>query len=279
MMNFISCEAEYQNADIVIFGAPFDGTASNRPGSRYAPAAMRQESYAIETYSPYCDKDLEDLAIHDSGDLDLPFGNSAKIVETIQQYTEKLLADNKIPIMLGGEHLVTLGSVKALHLKYPNLHIIHFDAHTDLRDDYMGEKLSHATVIRRCHDILGDKKIYQFGIRSGMREEFEWAKIHTSLQKFDFTGLDEAVAKIGDNPVCFTLDLDILDSSEFCGTGTPEAGGVTFTQLREAIEKMRKLNIVAADVVELAPNLDPSNVSTALACKILRELLLNIGGK
>ena len=276
-MNFIGCDFEYNAADIVLFGAPFDGTASNRPGSRFAPAAIRAESYGIETYSPYVDKDLTDLRIHDGGDLDLPFGNPAKMVDIIEQYTAKLLSDGKLPVMLGGEHLVTLGAAKAVYEKYPDLHIIHFDAHTDLRDSYMGEKLSHATVIRRCWDFVGDGRIFQFGIRSGEREEFQWARTHTTLRKFDFVGLDEMIEALADKPVYFTLDLDVVDPSEFCGTGTPEAGGVSFTALREAIEKLGKLNIVAADIVELAPQLDTSGASTALACKVLREMLLGAG--
>ena len=276
-MNFISCTHEYTNADIVLFGAPFDGTASNRKGSRLAPAAMREESHQIETYSPYCDKDLEDLRIHDGGDLELLSENSEKMVDIIEEYTSKIVTDGKLPVMLGGEHLVTLGAAKAVFAKYPDLHLIHFDAHTDLRDDYLSEKLSHATVIRRCWDFLGNDRIYQFGIRSGLREEFEWAKTHTRLQKFNLAGLEGVIANLADKPICLTIDLDVIDPSEFCGTGTPEAGGVSFTALREAIEKMSKLNIVAADLVELAPALDPSGASTALACKVLREMLLNIG--
>ncbi|MCL2838039.1 MAG: agmatinase [Oscillospiraceae bacterium] len=278
-MKFIGCDCDYQAADIVVFGAPFDGTASNRPGSRYAPGAMRQESEAIETYSPYVDKDICDLRICDDGDLELPFGNLANVVDIIEECAAKVLSGGKLPVMLGGEHLVTLGAAKAVFAKHPDLCMIHFDAHTDLRDDYLGEKLSHATVIRRCWDFLGNDKIYQFGIRSGLREEFEWAKKHTTLQKFDFGGLDEVISKLGDKPVYLTIDLDVVDPSEFCGTGTPEAGGVSFTALREAIEKMGKLNIVAADLVELAPQLDASGASTALACKVLRELLLSVGSE
>jgi len=276
-MKFIGCDYEYSSADIIVFGAPFDGTASNRPGSRFAPDAMRAESYGIETYSPYVDKDLEDLKICDAGDLEFPFGNPKLVVRLIEDKVAKMFADDKLPIMLGGEHLVTLGAAKAAFDKYPGLHIIHFDAHTDLRDHYLGEKLSHATVIRRCWDFLGDDRIYQFGIRSGMKEEFEWAKEHTILQKFNLEGLDEAINKLADKPVYLTIDLDVVDPSEFCGTGTPEAGGVTFTALREAIEKMSRLNIVGADLVELAPHLDASGASTALACKVLRELLLCVG--
>ena len=176
--------------------------------------------------------------------------------------------------MLGGEHLVTLGAVEAVAEKYENLHIVHFDAHADLREDYLGERFSHACVMHRCHDIVGDNKIFQFGIRSGEREEFQFAKEHTFMNKFNFDGLKDTVDKLGDAPVYFTLDLDVLDPSQFCGTGTPEAGGVTFMELMKAIKEVSRLNIVGFDVNELCPVYDQSGASTALACKLLREILL-----
>jgi len=278
-MKFIACETEYAAANIVLFGAPYDKTASNRKGARLAPAAMRLESQQIETYSPYVDRDLEDLRICDVGDLDLVEAEPFDVVDIISKWVNIMLSDEKLPIMLGGEHLVTLGAVQAAFEKFPDLCVIHLDAHTDLRDEYPdGEKLSHATVIKRCHDFLGNGRIFQFGIRSGTREEFEWAKSHTHLQRFDFAGFDKVVTKLGGKPIYFTLDIDVLDPSELCGTGTPEAGGVSFTALRELIEKLGKLNIVAADIVELAPQLDASGASTSLACKVLRELLLSVGG-
>lgn len=271
---FISCEASYEEADKVIFGAPFDGTTSFRPGTRFAGKAIRSESFGIETYSPYQDKDLEDYKIFDAGDLELCFGNTEKVLEDIENMTTQILKDNKMPVMIGGEHLVTLGAFRAIYKKYNDINIIHFDAHTDLREEYLGEKLSHASVIRRIWDYVGDGKIYQYGIRSGERDEFYWAKKHTYLNKFNFKGLDKTVEELKDKPVYLTIDLDVLDPSEFCGTGTPEAGGVRFMELLEAILKLKKLNIVGFDMVELSPAYDASGASTAIACKILRELLL-----
>ncbi|MEG0229824.1 MAG: agmatinase [Oscillospiraceae bacterium] len=271
---FIGCDSEYEDANIVVFGAPFDCTTSFRPGTRFASSVIRNESFGIETYSPYQDKDLADYEIFDAGDLELPFGNPQPAIDNISKMTEKILKDNKIPFMVGGEHLVTLGAVKKVYEKYPNLHIIHFDAHTDLRDEYLGSRLSHASVIKRCHDLIGDNKIFQFGIRSGEREEFLWAEKHTHLCKFNFDSLNYAIEKIKNGPCYFTLDLDILDPSVFPGTGTPEAGGVTFIQLLEAIIKISKLNIVGVDVNELCPVYDQSGSSTATACKLIREILL-----
>ena len=273
---FIGCESNYADADIVLYGAPFDSTTSYRPGARFGPAAMRHESYGLETYSPYQDKDLTDIKVFDSGDMELCFGSSESALKDIEARAETILQDGKFPLLLGGEHLVTLGAVRAAAHKYPAMHIIHFDAHADLRQDYLGAELSHACVLRRCHDILGDGRIHQFCIRSGDREEFMFAKTHTDMHKFDFSGLEALAAELCRTqvPVYLTVDLDCLDPSCFPGTGTPEAGGMTFMQLLNAILTVSKTNIIGADVNELAPMLDASGVSTAMACKVLRELLL-----
>ena len=276
---FIGCESDYGDADMVIFGAPFDSTTSYRPGARFGSSAMRHESFGLETYSPYQNRDLTDYKIFDGGDLELCFGNSKTALADIENCTEHILADHKIPVLLGGEHLVTLGSVQAVYKKYPEMHILHFDAHADLRDEYLGEPLSHACVMRRCHDLLGDGRIHQFCIRSGEREEFLFAKAHTDFHPFDFTGLEPLVCALEESrtPVYLTIDMDSLDQSVFPGTGTPEAGGVSFQQILKAIVSAGRLNIVGADVNELAPMLDASGASTAAACKVLRELLLSIG--
>lgn len=271
---FLGCDNEYGESGIVVFGAPFDSTTSFRPGTRFASRTMRGESYGLETYSPYQDKDLEDLAIFDGGDLELCFGDTEKALAAIESYTTRVLRDNKRPVMIGGEHLVTLGAVRAVARKYPELHVVHFDAHADLRDDYLGITLSHATVLHRVWDIIGDGRIYQFGIRSGERSEFQWGNDHVTTQKFNFKGLAEVIEKLQGQPVYFTLDLDVLDPSVFPGTGTPEPGGVSFIELLEAIQQVSRLNLVGCDINELSPVYDQSGASTAVACKVLRELLL-----
>ena len=273
---FIGCDHDYDESDIVLFGVPFDGTTSYRPGTRFASAEIRNESYGIETYSPYLDKDLMDIKVFDAGDLEFGFGNTEKVLTAVEGMTRMILDDNKKPVMIGGEHLVTLGSVRAVAKKYPGVHILHFDAHADLRYDYLGEKLSHACVMRRCHEIIGDDRIYQFGIRSGDREEFAWAKDHVFMQKFNLDRLDAVIEILRDKPVYLTIDLDVLDPSIFPGTGTPEAGGVSFMELLNALNKVFKLDIVAADITELSPALDQSGTSTAVACKLLREILLQL---
>ena len=273
---FIGCDNSYEESKIVLFGAPFDSTTSFRPGTRFASKAMRSESFGIETYSPYQDGDLEDFAVFDSGDLELPFGNTQRVLDQIEEHTAEILKDGKIPCMIGGEHLVTLGAMRAVVKQYPDVHIIHFDAHADLREDYLEERFSHATVLHRVWDLVGDGKIFQFGIRSGDRSEFVWAQDHVFTNKFNFHGLKEIVDQLKEKPVYFTLDLDVLDPSVFPGTGTPEAGGVSFQELLEAMIQVSHLNIVGFDVNELSPVYDQSGSSTAMACKVLRELLIAV---
>lgn len=278
---FIGCDASFEEAEIVLFGAPFDSTTSYRPGARFGSAAMRHESFGLETYSPYQDKDLTDYKIFDSGDLELCFGSSEYALKEIEERASLIINHGKLPVLIGGEHLVTLGSVRAAVKEWKDLHIIHFDAHADLREDYLGASLSHACVMRRCHELLGDGRIHQFCIRSGDREEFRFAGQHTDMHKFDFSGLSELVTELKEKkvPVYFTIDLDCLDPSIFPGTGTPEAGGVSFMELLNAMLLVSQTNVVAADVNELAPMLDTTGVSTATAGKVLRELLLSLLGK
>ena len=260
---FIGCDDEYEESKIVLFGAPFDGTTSYRPGTRFASSHMRNESYGIETYSPYLDLDLVDIQIFDGGDLELPFGDTEKVLQIIENYTEKIIKDDKIPFMIGGEHLVTLGTVKAIAKHYPELHIIHFDAHADLRDEYMNVKLSHATVMRRCWEIVGDNRIFQFGIRSGDKEEFIWGKNHVYTNKFNLSGVETLEEKLIDKPVYLTIDLDVIDPSEFPATGTPEAGGVSFKELLAAIYSLSKFNILSGHG-RIIPPYDNSGISQHL---------------
>ena len=274
----IGCDKPYREADTVLFGAPYDSTTSFRPGTRFGPSAMRQESFGIETYSPAQDKDLvDDAKVFDSGDLELPFGAPEPALKMIEERAARILEDGKRPVLLGGEHLVTLGAFRAVQKKYPNVVIIHFDAHADLREDYLGNPLSHACVLRRCHDLIGDGRIFQFGIRSGTREEFAFMRAgHVTTEPFTSTTLAKVVKSIPKKtPVYLTIDMDVLDPSEFPGTGTQEAGGFSYLQLLADMRLIcSKLNVVAMDNVELSPGLDPTGRSTALACKFLRECLL-----
>ena len=254
-VNFIGCDAEYEEAQVVLFGAPFDSTTSFRPGTRFAGQAVRNDSYGLEIYSPYQDKELPENIIYDCGDLEMAVGSPEMALDQIESCVAEIVQDGKIPFMIGGEHLVTLGSLRAVAEKYPDLHIIHFDAHTDLRQDYLGVRLSHACVIRRCWEVLeesgnkADGRIHQFG-------------------------------KIGDAPVYFTVDLDVMDPSVFPGTGTPEPGGTDFLTVMRSVTKVcEKVNLIGGDVNELCPPCDPTGASTAVACKIIREMLIAIAGR
>ena len=275
METFIACDKEPLPGSTILFGAPFDSTTSYRPGARFGPGVIRKESDGIETYSPYQDRDLEQAPVMDSGDLVLRIGDTGRALEEIQDRTEQILDLACRPFMLGGEHLVTLGAFRAVHQRYPDLHIIHFDAHADLREDYLGVQLSHACVLRRCWELIGDGRIHQFGIRSGDRQEFEWGKQHLYTRLFDFEGLEETLRQLENKPVYFTLDLDVLDPSVFPGTGTPEPGGISFELLRHAATLVcSRAQVVGCDVNELSPPYDPSGISAAAACKIIREMLL-----
>ncbi|QLY40909.1 agmatinase [Hujiaoplasma nucleasis] len=275
-LSFQSCDKEYEESSVVLFSAPLDTTTSYRPGTRFAGNAIRVESIGIEWYSPYKDMDLKDYKTADIGDLEIPMGDVKTSLDTIYNTSKNILKDHKKVMMIGGEHLVTYPVVKAYHEVYPDLKIIHLDAHTDLRDEFLGMKLSHATVIKRCYDILGDNRIYQFGIRSGYKHEFQFAKDgHTYMEKFSIDTLEKIIDEIKDSPVYITIDLDVLDPSVMPGTGTPEPGGISFKEILHATKLFEKLNhVVGADIVELAPKIDPTDVSTAVAAKLLREMIL-----
>lgn len=259
----------YNSSKIVMLGMPFDGTVSYRSGSRFAPEMIRLASWGLETYSPYFDMDLEDASFHDAGDLEFPLGNTYKSLEIIKQNVEQIYKDKKKVFGVGGEHLVTLPTIEAISKFYKELYVVHFDAHTDLRKEYLGEEMSHSAVMYHIGEIIGFKNLKQIGIRSGTKEEFNI--MHKYKTKLDFP---EQLKKLVNKNVFVSVDLDVLDPSIMSGTGTPEAGGLTFNELMDFFKELKGLNIVGADVVELAPHYDTSGVSTAVATKVIRELLM-----
>ncbi|MBN2693360.1 agmatinase [bacterium] len=273
--NFIGFEADYDESEIVFVGIPYDGTASYRPGTRFAPLAIREASLGLETYSPYQDESIEDLSIHDAGDMILPFGNSERVLAKINEYASKFIDDGKKLFSVGGEHLVTYPLFEAVYKKYPDMLLIHFDAHTDLREQYLGEELSHASVIRLINRTLPNKSIYQFGIRSGEKVEFEYGKNNLNFYPFHVNDANKVLSELpNDVPIYLTVDIDVLDPSVLPGTGTPEPGGVTFLELLVAIKGLKNKNVVAIDLVELSPHYDQSGVSTITASKLVREMIL-----
>lgn len=276
-VTFMAFDKSYHEANIVYFGCPFDGTASFKKGAVKGPEEIREASYGLETYSPYLNLDLEeDTSVIDLGDLSLQLRSIEDVLYEIRNFTKKIVADGKIPLMVGGEHLVTLPVAEILMEKYSDLQIVHLDAHMDLRNEYEEEKLSHATVMRRIFELGRNSTIYQFGIRSGTKDEFNFSRKHCNTTLFNLEGMDKLLSQIGNKPVYVTIDLDVLDPGFFPGTGTQEPGGVSFKELLEGLMCLKGLNLVGADIVELAPLLDPSGVSTACACKVVREMALLI---
>lgn len=267
-----ACE-RLEDADWVIVGLPYDGTCSYRPGTRFGPEAIRAASWGLETYSPIQNRDLEQTAYFDAGELEFPLGNRDAILAMIRQNAQEVLKADKRWLGVGGEHLVTFPVIEAYLEKYPDLAVLHFDAHADLREDYLGEQLSHATVLRRVVDRIGPERLVQIGIRSGPKEEFDWMRQNKTLLESP-EQLPAAMAKLQNRPVFLTIDLDVLDPSIMSGTGTPEPGGMSFTELVQWLTRFSGLNFVGADVVELSPHYDPSGVSTVVAAKVMREVML-----
>lgn len=267
--NWMAQNPDYNSANIVMLGLPFDGTVSYRSGSRFAPEQIRLASWGLEEYSPIFDKELADVNFHDAGDLEFPLGNTYKSLEQIKDNVEDIYKDEKKVFGIGGEHLVTLPEIQAISKYIDNLAIVHFDAHTDLREEYLGEEMSHSAVIRHISNIIGAENIKQIGIRSGMKEEWDFMQQHNTICH-KYSDLDS----IKDKNIFVTVDLDCLDTSIMPGTGTPEPGGMSFNELIGWFKYLKDFNIIGADVVELAPDYDTSGASTAVATKVIRELLM-----
>lgn len=267
--NWIGSVDNYSDSDVVMIGLPFDGTCSYRPGSRFAPERLRIASWGLEDYSPVYDRHLDDVNFYDAGELEFPLGNTQKSMDLIEKNARKIFADNKKYLGIGGEHLVTYPAVKACYEKYKDLAVIHFDAHTDLREDYLGEKLSHASVMRRIGETIGFENIKQIGIRSGLKEEFDLMKQFNTL-----VTMSSDLDAIKNKKIFLTIDVDVLDPAYMPGTGTPEPDGLTYRELALWIQYLKDFDIVGADIVELAPDYDKSEVSTAVVTKIVRDVLM-----
>ncbi len=275
MTGFLGATEQYEDAQAVIIGLPMDFTVSLRPGARTGPQQIRNLSYGLEEYSVYQDKSLHELAFYDAGDVALPFGNVFESLKRIENVAAEIFAQRKFPLFIGGEHLVSYPVVKACYHQYPDLVVLHFDAHADLRREFEGEEESHATVMYKVAELLGPKRLYQFGIRSGIKEEFEYARENTHLFVDElFPALSKAVAEIGASPVYISLDIDVVDPAFAPGTGTPEPGGCTAREIIAAVQAMKQLRVVGMDLVEVSPVNDKSERTAILGAKIIREALL-----
>lgn len=273
---FIGSSSTYDSAEAVIVGVPMDCTVSFKTGSRTGPGIIREMSSGLETYSPYLKGDLKDISLYDHGDLVLHPGNTKESLNTIYNLAAKLFRDEKTPIILGGEHLISLPVIKAAFDRYGHdLILFQFDAHTDLREEYLGERLSHATVIKRCMDFMKGNNIYQFGIRSGLKEEFLLGKRETNFYPFKIIRpLQKIVKTIGGRPLYITLDIDVVDPAYAPGTGTPEPGGCDVKEILETVHIFKGCNIIGMDLVEVMSCGDPAGITGMLAAKIIREVLI-----
>ena len=260
-----------------LFGVPYDGTTSFRPGTRFGPAAIREVSNGLETYCPQLDRDLDDLAFADLGAVDIPFGAPEPVVEAVRESTEAVLNLGLRPLMLGGEHSISSGAVAAVAAQYPDMVMVQLDAHADLRDSWLGSRYSHACAMRRCLEVLPSQQLFQLAIRSGTRTEFEELRSSGRLIA-DIGALAAALDPLQGRPMYLTVDLDWFDPSVLPGTGTPEPGGFFWPDFADLVAVLQQHRLVAADVVELAPQLDSSGVSSVLAAKVTRSLLLLLGG-
>lgn len=275
---FIGSSASYEDSSVVLYGMPMDWTVSFRPGSRFGPNRIRETSIGLEEYSPYLDKHLEDYSYHDAGDMMLPFGNPAKSIEIIQETAFRLFVDGKFPLGIGGEHLVTWPIMQAAYEHDPSVAFIHIDAHTDLREDYEGEPLSHATPVRKICERIGPENVYSYGVRSGEKEEFDYAR--TSGMHFSPFEVAEPLRRdlkeLHGRSVYVSIDIDVLDPAYAPGTGTAEAGGITSKELLEAIHAIAasEVNVIGADIVEISPPYDSGDQTAIAAGKCIREMLL-----
>lgn len=270
---FLGAAREADNAKLILFGCPFDGTTSFRPGTRFGPAAVREVSDALETYCPVLKADLEEVPFFDSGDLNMPPGDVQGSLDMAYRMAAAISSARQIPAAIGGEHLVSLPLVRAAIEAEPDLVVVHFDAHFDLRNQYLGVELSHATVLRRISELSQPSRILHVGQRSGVREEFTQTEL---LGNYCPATVDSKRISdwVGDRPVYVTVDLDVLDPSVFPGTGTPEPGGVSFATLQNWIAGLAGRRWVGWDVVELSPVYDPTGVSSIVAAKIVRTMIL-----
>ncbi|WP_031518004.1 agmatinase [Desulfofalx alkaliphila] len=273
--DFMGSTTNYNEATMVLLGAPMDFTTSFRPGTRQGPRQIRSVSYGLEEYSLYLDKDLANCRYYDAGDVVLPIGHVSESLRRIGEAVAQIVEDKKIPLLLGGEHLVSLPAIEQVAKIHQDLVLLHFDAHADLREDYLGERHSHATVIRRAADLIGGSRVYQFGIRSGTKEEFTYAKQNTNMFVDQvLEPLEKVVGQLQGRPVYVTLDIDVVDPAFAPGTGTPEPGGCTAREILQAVHLLKGVNLVGFDLVEVSPVYDQSERTALLAAKLVREVIL-----
>ncbi|MEE1136266.1 MAG: agmatinase [Methanocorpusculum sp.] len=267
---FADADAEYSSADYVLFGVPFDGTTSFKAGCRDAPLAIRQVSYNIETYLPFYDLEMTDVSVHDMGDMYVECLPDL-MVEQVADAVYDLMKDEKVPIMMGGEHSVTIGAVQTLKPKW----YVVCDAHLDMQDEYRGSPFNHDCVTARVSEAVSN--IVIIGARSGCKEEFEFARENYHLYTADDVEergirsvLDEVSALIGDDSLYLSIDADAIDCCLTPGLGTPEPFGLSPADVRAVIRRLSK-NAVGFDYVEVLPN--DEGQTAMVAAHMIREFI------
>jgi len=274
-MTFLGARSTAHPA-VVLAGVPYDATSSFRSGSRHAPAAIRWASQSLETYSPILGRDLADVAYADLGDVDVAGLRPDQMVDAVRAFVGQM-APASLPLLLGGEHTIALGAIQTLQRTHPDLAVVQIDAHTDLREEYEGQRLSHATVTRRILDVLAPQSLVQLGIRSGTREEFELAgQLRHSAARIDLPG--PTWAWLEGRSVYLSIDIDAIDPADAPGTGNPEPAGIPARDLLAFVRRLGLLRLVGLDVVEVSPPYDPSGRTAILAATIVREAILTLKG-
>lgn len=274
-MTFLGARSTAQPT-VVLAGVPYDATSSFRSGSRQAPAAIRWASQSIETFSPILGRDLADVGYSDRGDLDVAGLRPDQMVDAVRGWVGQT-APASLPFLLGGEHTIALGAVQALYRTHSDLAVVQVDAHTDLRDEYDGQRFSHATVTRRILDVLSPESLVQLGTRAGTREEFELAgQLRHSGARIEVPG--STWAWLEQRPTYVSIDIDAIDPADAPGTGNPEPEGIPARDLLAFVRRLGSLRVVGLDVVEVSPPYDPSGRTAVLAATIVREAILALRG-
>ena len=278
---FSGYQKSFSEADYIILGVPFDVTSTYRTGARFGPTAIREASLNIESYSFSSGIDVEDLRMHDLGDLHVT-GDAEETLQRLEKVVTELLDDKKTPALIGGEHTITLGSARALRER--NCAVISFDAHLDLRNEYMNLKTSHTTFMRRINEQVKPERLIEIGTRAVCKEELSYAK-KTGINYFTANqirgeGVPETLEKInsliqGIKQIYLTIDLDVLDPAFAPAVQNPEANGLCSHMFYDLLAGIVDKRITAFDVVEVAPNYDNGN-SAVQAARTIFEVLCHI---
>ena len=270
----------HENDEIIedsfgIIGVPFDSTTSYHSGSRLGPIVVREASFGFEKYNTVFNKDLT-TTFYDFGDINVIPGNCETTSGIVENTVNELLDMNIKPIIIGGEHSASIGAIKALTDKYGRLTVIHLDAHRDLAFDFMGERHSHATVMRRAHEMGVD--LVQMGIRSASADEEEFVKSTYNIQTFKNKDVHKHMDAIEyyliniDGPIYISIDMDVIDPSIAPRVGNPTPGGLFISEIETIIQTLAHKNVVGLDVVETAADRLGDNTAV-VAAKIIYDFL------